>query len=568
MGRANGDTAMRQKKNDSATTSVPWSLLGLLCLFSLVPVLFYVTSPVPLQVSIPVTFVLSIFYPLVLSWLCFRGSGAHLWPSRSPPQAPQGSLRFSPAFVGMALLCYTAANVVFVVQVVVMGQSPVFPALHHYVYLGMYLFLIGAILLLPAHALSRLSRLRLVLDSLIILAAVTTLCSYFLLAPLLEKGDGTWQAKVVASAFPEADLILAFCLLLVALRSRTTVLRPVLLLLGGAVLGLFVYDTAHLSEMLSWQYRYISPSNATLFLSAVLLVGAAQTVRRILEKGETRRVLASLQEEQTSFLYPRERWKALLPSILVLLFGLLVFGIWVMGDRKSFPGQATIVYVGGMVVLLLMVARQFLTVHEIGTLQGVVQEKNRCLSQLNEQLKQQAISDPLTGLPNHQALADRLDEELARTQAKETTCALLFLDIDHFKFVNDQYGHEVGDRVLCQFGEVVESALRSTDYMGRWGGEEFVAVLPMTTLLEAWVVAERIRLWVEQEKFAYEGGSLCVTCSVGMALYPADATERKTLIILADAAMYEAKRQGRNQTCTTPNPHMLRLGMENSAPSD
>lgn len=536
---------------------VPWRLLGLLCLLSLMPALFYVLRPVSLPTLIEVSYLLSIGYPLLLAWFCFRGSGPFLWPSHPSPQGNPGNLRFCPAFLGMALLCFTAANVVLLVQQGMLGRPAAYPSSHQYVYLGMYGFLIGAILVLPSHILSRLSRLRLVCESLIILAALTTLCSYFLLAPLLVKGEGTWQVKAVASAFPEADLVLVFCLLLVGLRSGNGALRPVILFLGGAVLGLFVTDVIHLSETLARQYYYISPGNVFLFLSAILLVGAAQTLRRMLEQGKIG-LAAAEREEQAGYLYPRERWKSLLPSALVLLFGLLVLGIWLTGGSKSFPGQITIVYVGGIVVLLLMVMRQFLAVHEIGTLQRVVQAKNRTLSQLNELLKLQATSDPLTGLPNHRALEDRMDAELVRAHTQATTCALLFLDVDYFKFINDHYGHEAGDSVLCQFAKTVESTLRSTDYVGRWGGEEFLVVLPMTNAVEARAVAERLRLCVAHQPVVWEGEWFSITCSVGVALYPADASERKALVMLADAAMYEAKRQGRNCTRTAHQLHLLR----------
>ena len=166
----------------------------------------------------------------------------------------------------------------------------------------------------------------------------------------------------------------------------------------------------------------------------------------------------------------------MLPSALVLIFGVLVFWIWLTGGDRHFPGQILIVYAGGFVVLLLMVSRQFLALHEINLLQKTLWSRNRSLRLLNKQLEQQASSDPLTGLPNHQALAGHLEAALAHAREEQSVCSLLFIDIDHFKRINDEHGHLVGDVVLCQFGELVASTLRSTDYLGRWGGEEFVAV--------------------------------------------------------------------------------------------
>ncbi|MGH2506369.1 MAG: diguanylate cyclase, partial [Ktedonobacteraceae bacterium] len=185
---------------------------------------------------------------------------------------------------------------------------------------------------------------------------------------------------------------------------------------------------------------------------------------------------------------------------------------------------------------------------------------------INKQLEQQVITDSLTGLPNHQALIDRLDTELVRTKAQQITCSILFIDVDHFKPVNDTYGHPVGDMVLCQFGDLVESTLHSTDYLGRWGGEEFLAVLPGTNGNDALAVAERIRLRVARHIFSHNNRGLRLTCSLGSATYPTDANKREILVMLADTAMYAAKHLGRNQTRTAHEPSVLALGRTVEAP--
>src|SRR5260370_18545698 len=249
------------------------------------------------------------------------------------------------------------------------------------------------------------------------MAALTTLCYYFILGPILVAGVGTLRVKIVASIFPEADLVLLFFLLLVALRVGGAVLRSVLILLGVSTLGLFVTHVIHLSEVLSKSYNQFSQGDVLLFLVGILIVGAAQTVRRTLEKGETIEALAPRQIEQV---YSAERWKTLLPPVMLLIFGFLIFWIWLTGDGKSFPGQIVIVYVGSFVVLLLIVVRQFLAVYEISSLQRELQMRNRSLGLLNARLEEQATYDPLTGLPNHRALAEKLDEELARASHTHT----------------------------------------------------------------------------------------------------------------------------------------------------
>jgi diguanylate cyclase (GGDEF)-like protein len=145
-------------------------------------------------------------------------------------------------------------------------------------------------------------------------------------------------------------------------------------------------------------------------------------------------------------------------------------------------------------------------------------------------------------------LVTRLDEEVARAKEQQTACSVLFLDIDHFKAINDQYGHSAGDLVLCQVARLAASILGSEACLGRWGGEEFIAILPGQDLRAAHEVAERIRTQVSQQVFAPEH-KLRVTCSLGIATYPQTAASRDGLIDAADQAMYKAKHLGRNHTC-------------------
>ena len=138
--------------------------------------------------------------------------------------------------------------------------------------------------------------------------------------------------------------------------------------------------------------------------------------------------------------------------------------------------------------------------------------------------------------------------------------SVLFLDLDHFKDVNDLHGHEAGDLALRMLGSVASEALRATDVPGRWGGEEFVAVLPETTAIEAGLLAERLRLAVAAHDFGAPGG---LTVSIGVASYPEDGETRDALVSAADGAMYVAKRQGRNRVACASDPAVV-----NAAPAD
>ena len=168
------------------------------------------------------------------------------------------------------------------------------------------------------------------------------------------------------------------------------------------------------------------------------------------------------------------------------------------------------------------------------------------------ELKKLALTDTLTQLPNHRAMVDQLEKELERAQRYGRPFSLLFFDADRFKHVNDTYGHGAGDAVLRQIGDRASSVLRGGDTLGRFGGEEFVLLLPETNADEARVVAERIRTIIADEPMALaelEGG-LNTTVSVGVATYPDDGYEEQELLQQADQAMYLAKRLGRNQVRT------------------
>ena len=183
------------------------------------------------------------------------------------------------------------------------------------------------------------------------------------------------------------------------------------------------------------------------------------------------------------------------------------------------------------------------------------QEQQRVLQ---ERILALATTDPVTTLPNHRALIALLEQELARTHRYGRCCSLLLLDLDHFKALNDGYGHTAGDTVLCEFAGVVQARLRRIDTLGRWGGEEFVAILPEMSADEALTLAEDVRAAVATHVFRV-GGGLHLTCSIGMASSPMHAQARERLIVAADHAMYGAKRFGRNQVRVANDPAVLTL---------
>ena len=156
-----------------------------------------------------------------------------------------------------------------------------------------------------------------------------------------------------------------------------------------------------------------------------------------------------------------------------------------------------------------------------------------------------AATDGLTGLPNKRAVTDALKRTFAQAAMTKAPLALLLLDLDHFKQVNDKYGHAAGDQVLASVGAALRSVVRDQDFAGRNGGEEFAILLPETEIAAALGVAERVRASIAE--LTLPGTDVPVTISVGVAGFPDHAGTLERLEQLADAALYVAKRQGRNR---------------------
>ena len=156
-----------------------------------------------------------------------------------------------------------------------------------------------------------------------------------------------------------------------------------------------------------------------------------------------------------------------------------------------------------------------------------------------------AATDGLTGLPNKRAVTDALNRMFAQASTTGSPIALLLLDLDHFKQINDQWGHAVGDQVLANVGAVLRSALRTRDFAGRNGGEEFAVLLPDTAVAAALEIAERVRAAIAE--ISLPGADVSVTASIGVGGYPDHASTLDRLERLADAALYLAKRHGRNR---------------------
>jgi diguanylate cyclase (GGDEF)-like protein len=179
-------------------------------------------------------------------------------------------------------------------------------------------------------------------------------------------------------------------------------------------------------------------------------------------------------------------------------------------------------------------------------LQDELREKNLQLNLLLAKVETLSITDPLTGLFNRRHLEAVIETEWKKVKRYGHAIACLLMDIDDFKTINDLYGHNAGDSVLIEFAGILERSLRETDTVARWGGEEFIAILPHTPADQGIIIAQRVLEKVSTHKFSQVPGRR-VTASIGLAFSGSSLSTYEMLFKDVDAALYRAKRKGKNR---------------------
>jgi diguanylate cyclase (GGDEF)-like protein len=183
----------------------------------------------------------------------------------------------------------------------------------------------------------------------------------------------------------------------------------------------------------------------------------------------------------------------------------------------------------------------------------LVKQKVEQLTATEEKLLQLSVTDTLTGLPNRRGAYQYLDELERRHRRTREPFTVFIVDIDHFKKVNDRHGHNAGDQVLVQLARTMRDSIREQDFLGRWGGEEFIIVLPETEGEGARTLADKVRHRAAAERTAWEGAEIRITISLGGCGY-SDEKGRMGCLESADRALYQSKAQGRNRVVLYATP--------------
>jgi diguanylate cyclase len=232
-------------------------------------------------------------------------------------------------------------------------------------------------------------------------------------------------------------------------------------------------------------------------------------------------------------------------------------------------GLVTLASIIGLAIYLTLMGVEFFTyIRQLRDVQAAVDRQKATLEEANaalheqiekihdlqEKLREQANRDSLTGLFNRRYLEGTLDRELARCKREGAPLTMLMLDVDHFKLVNDTYGHQVGDEVLRVFGRLLAEHARAEDIVCRYGGEEFLLVLPKMPLTIARERANQLLLLFQGTTVSFADLDIRVTTSIGIAAIPEHADSAEGLIRCADQALYHAKGRGRNRVVAFGDP--------------
>ncbi len=302
-------------------------------------------------------------------------------------------------------------------------------------------------------------------------------------------------------------------------------------------------------------------------------------------------------DRKFAFILKRKHFVLVAISLVGIITSLI--GIWSTISSSwlpaQIPNQRWAILICGVVILSFGIGRRCSEIPRLKALLHKQQSMNNQESELRNQLQeaytqqqellmevdrlyreqtQAAVTDAVTGLPNHRAIMSRLDEEVERCKHLDITCAVLFVDLDHFKRINDTWGHRAGDAILHEMGARLREATRSEDFVGRYGGEEFAVTLTDITIGEAMEAAERLRSVIAGKPYQWqvEGTEtlvpIAVSSSIGVSIYKLHGSTREAMLECADQGMYKAKHAGRNCVCLADVDLEVETVPEQTAPTD
>ena len=418
--------------------------------------------------------------------------------------------------VGASFLCYWVGDTLWF-YLENFRTSPPFPSIADAFYLAFYPLLLIGLLRFPVGVRGKIDRAKFWLDSLTVLLSALMVVWFFVLGPTARASGDGFFSKAISLAYPVGDLVLVFGIAAIILRGPAESCRRALAILAIG-LGLFVVaDIGFGYYNLNTSYAGGDWPDSLWMVAQFLMVVAAQYhymgLKRPTEIGPHRPANGS-------------RVSKLPYAAIAIAFGLMLYA----GHKEAlYP-------LGGLIGISVLV-----TALVLGRQVTVMRDNSRLMNALSTM----ATTDSLTGLRNRGDFFDAADLEFERLKRFDIPFVAMMFDVDHFKEVNDRYGHAGGDAVLRAVGSTCLRRMRGFDLIGRYGGDEFVALLPQIEIEGALAVAERVGVAVRGTPVLYADEVIPISLSIGVA--SAEGVDSLTdLLHRADLGLYTAKQAGRN----------------------
>ncbi len=421
----------------------------------------------------------------------------------------------------------------------------------HLGWIGLSVAFGAGILCLGVPAASGDERRKLVLDLTPTVIALIAAVWLAVFGPSAIDGDASWRLRAAAAIHGGGALVLLVVALAGALRPTRSGEPMVARALSLAAAVLAIAD-------LIWLQPWMGGRTDRLLLAQIgLLIGflavAVAAVRMLSRSGDKQ------TGEIADPAIGNGDWLQVVPYLSLLALLLLAWGQSRLGELQPYGTETAIL--GSLAVVVFVMLRQGLALRQARSLKGEI----GYLTEQIDGLIQQVGRDPLTGLLNRRAVLGRLDHELAHGRSFGHPVAVVLIDVDNFKTVNDTLGHHAGDRVLLAVGSILTAACRGTDVAARYAGDEFMLVLPGLTEVFAAQVCERIVHDVRRLAEDLDLGGVRVTLSVGAAVTHHCKRTATQLIAIADAAMYDAKEGGKDRAVAVDADTLV---IQGAAPAD
>lgn len=459
----------------------------------------------------------------------------------------KGAERFFWYYIFLSCLSFFVAELSWDYYELILKVNVPFPGLPDVFYLLQPILILLAILYLIFKKKNIFISIRLFLDIAITMTVATALSWYSFIQPIFAQENVTFVFKTVSVVYPIADLGLIFGILSLNMTSRIFSRNvQYALVLGISLLTISDSVYLYLNAKESYQTGSIIDPLWTFALFLIVLAGLYSEN----QSGKTQTEGTKLDSDQLRV--------ASVAHIMIPYISLILL-LTVMSVRIT---EIDSIILGSILGIILIIIRQIINLldykhllfllsqsnQELENSKKVLEERHECLRQSSATMKVEARTDFLTGLYNRRYIVESLDQLLEQAKLHKLDFSLFMLDIDHFKLINDRFGHEAGDAVLQQITQIMLKNTRCEEIIGRFGGEEFIGFLPEVGVEEAEMIAERLRK-IAEHICVIGSQNIKVTVSIGVSQWSTrDNDDVQSLLKRIDKALYRAKDKGRNCT--------------------